>query len=70
MQVNKEQLYKTVHNILDEIGYNKRMSVIRWLGLMLTKILKRNYTSLYVNENSINRVKEFEKSLWLLFYLF
>jgi hypothetical protein len=54
--VPKEELCKTVKSILDEIGYNRQMPVIRWLGLLLLKVLKRTCSSLYVNETSINRV--------------
>jgi hypothetical protein len=54
--VPKEQLYKTVKVILDEIGYDCQLPVIRWLGLLLLKVLKRTCSSLYVNETSINRV--------------
>jgi len=54
--VPKEQLYKTVKDILDEVGYDCQMPVIRWLGLLLLKVLKRTCSSLYVNETSINRV--------------
>lgn len=55
-KVPKEQLYKTVQSILDEIGYNRQLPVIRWLGLLLLKILKRTCNGLYVNETSINKV--------------
>jgi len=54
--VPKEQLYETVKGILDEIGYDCQMPVVRWLGLLLLKVLKRTCSSLYVNEASINRV--------------
>jgi hypothetical protein len=54
--VPKEQLYKTVQGILDEIGYNRQLPVIRWLGLLLLKVLKKTCNGLYVNESGINRV--------------
>jgi hypothetical protein len=54
--VPKEQLYNTVKSILDEVGYDCQMPVIRWLGLLLLKVLKRTCSSIYVNETSINRV--------------
>ena len=54
--VPNEQLYKTVKSILDEIGYDRQLPVIRWLGLLLLKVLKRTCSSLYVNETSVNRV--------------
>lgn len=54
--VPKEQLYNTVQRMLDEIGYNRQLPVIRWLGLLLLKVLKRTRSSICVNESSINRV--------------
>jgi hypothetical protein len=54
--VPKEELYKTVKSILDEIGYDRQLPVIRWLGMLLLKVLKRTCSSLYVNEASVNRV--------------
>ncbi|XP_049858288.1 dihydroxyacetone phosphate acyltransferase isoform X1 [Schistocerca gregaria] len=53
----KEELYKTVNNILNEIGYEKSMPVIRWLGVLLLRILKQSYSALLVNESSIEKVK-------------
>lgn len=53
----KEQLYKTVNDILNEIGYDKSMPVIRWLGVLLLRILKQSYSALLVNERSIEKVK-------------
>lgn len=66
-KVPKEQLYKTVQSILDEIGYNRRLPVIRWLGLLLLKVLKRTCNGLYVNETSINRVSFYQD--WLVLVL-
>jgi hypothetical protein len=63
-KVPKEQLYKTVQSILDEIGYNRQLPVIRWLGLLLLKVLKRTCNGLYVNETSINRVSVYQN--WLV----
>lgn len=54
--VPKEQLYKTVQGILDEMGYNRQLAVIRWLGILLLKVLKKTCNGLYVNEASVQRV--------------
>jgi hypothetical protein len=54
--IPKEKLYKSVQNILDEIGCDRQMPVIRWLGLLLLKVLKRTRSSLCVNETSVKRV--------------
>jgi glycerone phosphate O-acyltransferase len=45
-----------VQNILDEIGCDRQMPVIRWLDLLLLKVLKRTHSSLCVNETSVKRV--------------
>jgi hypothetical protein len=66
-KVPKEQLYKTVQSILDEIGYNRQLPVIRWLGLLLLKVLKRTCNGLCVNETSINRVSVYQN--WLVLVL-
>ncbi|PSN42636.1 hypothetical protein C0J52_08689 [Blattella germanica] len=54
--VPKEVLYKTVHGMLDEIGYNRHLPVIRWLGLLLLKVLKKTCNGLCVNEAGVNRL--------------
>ncbi|KAJ9588617.1 hypothetical protein L9F63_028079, partial [Diploptera punctata] len=54
--MSKERLYKTVKEILDEIGYNRQLSVVRWLGVLLLKILKKTCNGLYINEASVHRV--------------
>nr|CAD7430055.1 unnamed protein product [Timema monikensis] len=51
-----EQLTMTVAAMLEEIGLNRNMVVIRWLGLALIKILKRTCSGLLVS-GSINRLK-------------
>ncbi|KAJ9588732.1 hypothetical protein L9F63_017967, partial [Diploptera punctata] len=53
--MSKERLYKTVKEILDEIGYNRQLSVVRWLGVLLLKILKKTCNGLYINEASVHR---------------
>ena len=57
--IPKEQLYKTVRGMLDEIGYNRQLPVIRWLGILLLKVLKKTCNGLYVNEESVHRVSFF-----------
>ncbi|XP_066995939.2 dihydroxyacetone phosphate acyltransferase isoform X1 [Anabrus simplex] len=46
-----------IHEMLDEMGYNRRMGVIRWMGFFLIKILKKTCSGVLVNEYSIDRVK-------------
>ncbi|KAF5304886.1 hypothetical protein FQR65_LT00770 [Abscondita terminalis] len=51
------ELTKDVWIILNEIGFNKRLTVIRWLGLLLTKICLKVYNGIHVNDK-IYRIKE------------
>lgn len=44
--------------MLNEIGLTRSMPVIRWAGICLNKILKKICTAVYVNEESIVRVKK------------
>lgn len=44
--------------MLNEIGLTRSMAVIRWAGICLNKILKKICTAVYVNEESIARVKK------------
>lgn len=53
----KGQLTKAVMIILDEIGFNKRITIIRRLGLLLTKICLNVYGGIHVNDK-IYRIKE------------
>lgn len=54
--VTKEEVEKQIKLILHEIGYNKRLPVIRWLGLVLTKICNQVCQGIYVNEANIMKV--------------
>lgn len=52
-KISKEQLILQIKDILDEIGYNKNLKVIRWLGLILVKICLRTCNGIYINKDSI-----------------
>ncbi|XP_015837346.2 dihydroxyacetone phosphate acyltransferase isoform X1 [Tribolium castaneum] len=56
-QVTKEVLEGRVRNILDEIGYNKKLKVVRWLAVVLTKICNRICSGIYLNEDAILQLK-------------
>lgn len=44
--------------MLNEIGLTRSMPVIRWSGICLNRILKKICTAVYVNEESMVRVKK------------
>lgn len=54
--VAREELYRKVKFILDEMGYNREIPVLRWLGLFTSKILKKLCSAIYVNENELLKV--------------
>ncbi|KAF5285593.1 hypothetical protein FQA39_LY16562 [Lamprigera yunnana] len=59
-QVNgvlKKGLNEEVWTILNEIGFSKRITLIRWLGLLLTKICMKVYSGIYVS-NKVYSIKQ------------
>ncbi|XP_018578709.1 dihydroxyacetone phosphate acyltransferase isoform X2 [Anoplophora glabripennis] len=55
--VSKLVLEEKVLSVLDEIGYNKNLKVIRWLGLVLVEICLRMSTGIYVNVDNLLKLK-------------
>ncbi|XP_071454036.1 dihydroxyacetone phosphate acyltransferase [Hetaerina americana] len=53
----QELLYKEVESILDEMGHKQQLPVIRWFGYFLTKVMKKLYSGVLVNEASIERLR-------------
>ncbi|KAI5706260.1 hypothetical protein M8J75_006390 [Diaphorina citri] len=58
LSLPKEQIRLQVLDILNEIGYGRSLTVVRWLGLLLVKILKKTRTSVYVNEEQLNKLRK------------
>lgn len=52
-----DELQKSVREMLNEIGLDRSMCVIRWSGVCLNGIMKKLCAGIYVNEDSINRLK-------------
>lgn len=55
--VSKAHVEDQVRLILDEIGFKMSLTLIRWLGIFLAKFTCRACSSIYVNQESLNRVK-------------
>lgn len=51
------QLRKVVKSLLEEIGFKRNMTVIRFLGITLNKILLQMTLGVYVNRSAIHLVK-------------
>lgn len=51
------QLHDVVKSLLEEIGFKRNMTTIRFLGIMLNKVLQQMSLGVYVNRKSINLAK-------------
>ncbi|XP_056635483.1 dihydroxyacetone phosphate acyltransferase isoform X2 [Diorhabda sublineata] len=56
--IPKSKLEPQVLAILNEIGYDRKIKVIRWLGLLLTKICLRVLRGIYVNVEQVEQIKK------------
>ncbi|KPI92421.1 Dihydroxyacetone phosphate acyltransferase [Papilio xuthus] len=56
--VPKEQLMKQVREHLEEMGMDKKMHVIRWMGIVFLKISFMMRIGIFVNETAILKLKE------------
>lgn len=66
----EHELRRVVQAILEEIGFKRNMTVIRFLGIVLNKVLIQMTTGVFVNQESIITVKrELAKSRSPVLYL-
>ncbi|XP_055377579.1 dihydroxyacetone phosphate acyltransferase [Condylostylus longicornis] len=54
----KSELEGQVKDILDEIGLDRNLSIIRCCGMCITAVSKKICSGIYVNKKSLSRVKE------------
>lgn len=54
----KSDVERQVKNILDEIGLERSIVIMRWCGIAITAIAKRITSGIYVNSSNINRVRD------------
>uniref|UniRef100_A0A1B0FMH2 Phospholipid/glycerol acyltransferase domain-containing protein n=1 Tax=Glossina morsitans morsitans TaxID=37546 RepID=A0A1B0FMH2_GLOMM len=52
------KIEQQVKVIIDEIGLDRNMAIIRWCGIAITCIGKRICSGIYVNNNSVNELKK------------
>ncbi|KAK6638891.1 hypothetical protein RUM43_007161 [Polyplax serrata] len=52
-----DELYKKAEYILEEIGFYRKPAVIRWFGVFISKILKKLYSGVFVNEEKLLQIK-------------
>lgn len=55
--MKEAQLRNVCRTLLEEIGFKRNMTVIRFLGIMLNKVLQQMSLGVYVNRKSINLAK-------------
>ncbi|CAH1637635.1 unnamed protein product [Spodoptera littoralis] len=55
--VTKEELQKQVHHFLEEMGLDKKVHVIRWMGVLFLKICFMMKIKMYVNEAAVFKLK-------------
>ncbi|XP_035449734.2 dihydroxyacetone phosphate acyltransferase isoform X3 [Spodoptera frugiperda] len=53
----KEELQKIVHNFLEEMGLDKKVHVIRWMGVLFLKICFMMKIKMFVNEVAVFKLK-------------
>ncbi|XP_065334022.1 dihydroxyacetone phosphate acyltransferase isoform X1 [Cloeon dipterum] len=56
-EVPKEALWRELNDILIEMGHTQTMPVVRWFGYVLSKIMRKIYSGVFVNEESIARLR-------------
>jgi hypothetical protein len=54
--VAPDVLWKELDDILVEMGQTQTLPVVRWFGYVLSKIMRKIYKGVFVNEESIARV--------------
>uniref|UniRef100_A0A1B6CG76 Phospholipid/glycerol acyltransferase domain-containing protein n=1 Tax=Clastoptera arizonana TaxID=38151 RepID=A0A1B6CG76_9HEMI len=55
--ISKKKATYIVKSCLEEIGYLKKLPVVRWIALALIKIIKKSLSGLYVNENKLIQIR-------------
>lgn len=54
--ITKDQLRKEMKIYLEEMGFDKKLYVIRWMGIIFLKICMMMKINLFVNEAAILKV--------------
>ncbi|XP_017759686.1 PREDICTED: dihydroxyacetone phosphate acyltransferase [Eufriesea mexicana] len=57
-QTDIKNIIKEAHKIINEMASKAHLTTVRWIGLIITKVLKRIFVSIYINENAIYRMKK------------
>lgn len=58
----KKQVIEKTVGILKEIAFDRKVMALRILGVMITSMMKKIYTAVKVNEQSLGKVSKVKKS--------
>ncbi|XP_012151389.1 dihydroxyacetone phosphate acyltransferase isoform X2 [Megachile rotundata] len=57
-KVDVKKIIKEAHVIIHEMASKAHLATVRWIGIIITKVLKRIFSSIYLNENVIHKIKK------------
>lgn len=56
-QTDKKIIFKQAYTIIHEMASKAHLATVRWIGVIVTKVLKRIFVSIYINENAVHEMK-------------
>ncbi|XP_076241684.1 dihydroxyacetone phosphate acyltransferase [Calliopsis andreniformis] len=57
-QVNIREIQKEAWMMINEMASKAHLATVRWLAVIITKVLKRIFLSIYINEGAMVRMKK------------
>ncbi|XP_043786567.1 dihydroxyacetone phosphate acyltransferase isoform X1 [Apis laboriosa] len=58
LQTDIKKVIKEAYEIINEMASKAHLTTVRWMGLIISKVLKRIFVSIYINENAIYKMKK------------
>ena len=56
--VDVKKIAKEAYIIINEMASKAHLATVRWIGIIITKVLKRIFSSIYISENAIHKLKK------------
>ncbi|XP_043249275.1 dihydroxyacetone phosphate acyltransferase isoform X1 [Colletes gigas] len=57
-KLDTNKVRKEAHMMVNEMAAKAHLATVRWLGIIITKVVKRIFLSIYINESAIHRLKK------------
>ncbi|XP_053995062.1 dihydroxyacetone phosphate acyltransferase [Hylaeus volcanicus] len=57
-KVDVSKVVKEASMMANEMASKARLPTVRWIGVIITKVIKRIFLSIYINESAIYRIKK------------